>query len=175
MSDSTSSEGRPQEAIVFSNPSAVENQVSRLFHAPVERVFRMFTDLATLPYVFSPHPESVTIEQLDFRKGGLYSIVVRQEDGRSARFHGEYLEVDPPRRVVNTFETDTLPGTTAVETDEFEPVGNFTRVTVRWKFQSQAERDRMGGPQSEQILTSMWDQVAELLERSTPKLAEARA
>jgi uncharacterized protein YndB with AHSA1/START domain len=161
--------------MVFSNPSAVENQVSRLFHAPIERVFRMFTDPATLPYVFSPHPESVTIEKLDFRKGGLYSISVKQDDGSSTRFHGEYLEIDPPRRVVNTFEVDRLPGSSAVETDEFEPVGSFTRVTVRWKFQNQAARDRMGSPQTERALTKMWDHFAELLEAGSTTVAEAGA
>jgi uncharacterized protein YndB with AHSA1/START domain len=175
MSASTSSRGRPQEPTVFSNPSAVENQVSRLFHAPIERVFRMFTDPANLPYVFSTHPETVTIEKLDFRKGGLYSISVKQEDGSSTRFHGEYLEIDPPRRVVNTFEVDRLPGSTAVETDEFEPVGNFTRLTVRWKFQNQAARDRMGSPQAEQAITTMWDQFAERVEMGLTALAEAKA
>jgi uncharacterized protein YndB with AHSA1/START domain len=175
MSARTSSGRRAQEPIVFSEPSVVENQVSRLFHAPIERVFRMFTDPATLPYVFSPDPESVTIEKLDFRKGGRYSIAVKLEDGSSTRFRGEYLEVDPPRRVVNTFEVDLFPGTTAVETDEFEPVGDFTRLTVRWKYQSQADRDKMVGPQMERAVTTMWDKVAELLEDPSPKLAEARA
>jgi uncharacterized protein YndB with AHSA1/START domain len=175
MSASTNSGARRQEPTVFSTPSAVENQVSRLFHAPIERVFRMFTDPAYLPYVFSPHPENVTIEKLDFRPGGLYSISVRQKDGASVRFHGEYLEIDPPRRVVNTFEVDRFPGSTAVETDEFEPVGNFTRLVVRWKFQSQAARDRMGGAQAEQAIITMWDHVADLLEASATSLAEAMA
>jgi uncharacterized protein YndB with AHSA1/START domain len=161
--------------MVFTNPSTVENQVSRLFHAPIERVFRMFTDPASLPYVFSPHPETVTIEKLDFRKGGRYAISVKQDDGSSTRFQGEYLEIDPPRRVVNTFEVDRLPGSTAIETDEFEPVGSFTRLTVRWKFDSQATRDRMGSPQAERAITQMWDQFAELLEGGPTALAEARA
>lgn len=174
MSASTGSRRRSQEPTVFSEPSAVENQVSRLFHAPVERVFSLFSDPATVPYVFSPDPGSVTVEKYEFRKGGRYSIAVRQGDGSTVRFQGEYREIDPPRRVVNTFEVDLFPGASAVETDEFEPVGQFTRLTVRWKYLRQEDRDKMSGPAMEQAVTTMWDNVAELLEKASPKLAEAR-
>src|SRR5271170_1180175 len=110
MSTGTSVRGRAHEPIVFSQPSAVENQVSRIFRAPPERVFRLFTDAATLPYVFAPDPRSVTIEKLEFRKGGHYSIAVKMNDGSTVRFYGEYREIDPPRRVVNSFEVDMFPG-----------------------------------------------------------------
>lgn len=135
----------------------------------------MFTDEATLPYVFSPHPERVTIERLEFRKGGRYAIVVKQDDGSSLRFHGEYLEVEPPRRVVNTFNVGALKGAEAIETDVFEPIGDFTRVTVRWKFPRQEDRDKMGGADAERALTVMWDRVEELLEKGWPEAARAGA
>jgi uncharacterized protein YndB with AHSA1/START domain len=161
----TSSRRRSQEPMVFSQPSALENQVSRLFHAPLEKVFSVFTDPATIPYVFSPDPGSVTVERYEFRKGGHYSIAVKQEDGSSIRYQGEYREIDPPRRVVNSFEVEGLPARLAVETDEFEPVGQSTRVTVRWKFLRPEERAKMGGPAGELAITKMWDTVAELLEQ----------
>jgi uncharacterized protein YndB with AHSA1/START domain len=165
MSAARSDQRRPHETIEFSYPSAVENQVTRIFRAPIERVFHLFTDPTTLPYVFSPDPSSVTIEMLDFRKGGKYAIRVKTDDGSSVRFKGEYLEVDPPRRVVNTFEVDVFPGASAVETDEFEPVGDFTRVTIRWKYQRQADRDKMSGPDMERAVTTMWENVDALIEK----------
>ncbi len=168
MSGSTSARARPHEPIVVSQPSPLENQVSRVFRAPCDRVFRMFTAVETVPYVFSPHPERVTVEKLEFRKGGKYSISVRQDDGSSIRFHGEYREIDPPRRVVNTFNVGELPGAEAIETDEFEPVGDFTRVTVRWKFPRQQDRDKMGGPDAERALNAMWNRVDELLQQGWP-------
>ena len=90
MSAASSNRRSLHETIEFSQPSAVENQVSRIFRAPQARVFHLFTDPATLPYVFAPDPRSVTIEMMDFRRGGKYSIRVKQEDGSSVRFHGEY-------------------------------------------------------------------------------------
>lgn len=173
MSAASGSRRRSPETIEFSQPSKVENQVTRIFRAPPERVFRLFTEPATLPYVFAPDPKSVTIEKLDFRKGGEYSIRVKQDDGSSIGFRGEYLEIDPPRRVVNTFEVDRAPGTSAVETDVFESVGDFTRVTVRWKYQRQEERDQMSGPDMERAVTAMWENVERLLEKGL--LASANA
>lgn len=175
MNASASNRRGPHALTVFSQPSEVETQVTRIFRAPQERVFHLFTDAATLPYVFAPDPRSVTIEQLDFRTGGHYSILVKLDDGRSVRFHGNYREIDPPRRVVNSFEVDMFPGAAAVETDTFEPVGDFTRVTVSWKYQRQDDRDKMSGPQMENAVTAMFDNVAKLLERYSPELAEARA
>jgi len=175
MSAANRSRGPSSEPIVFSQPSPVESQVARIFRAPPERVFHLFTDPATLPYVFAPDPRSVTIEKLEFRKGGKYSIRVKMDDGRLVRFQGEYLEVTPPRRVVNTFEVDMFPGASAVETDEFEPVGDFTRVTVRWKYLRQADRDKMAGPEMERAVTAIWENVATLLEKGTPAKGYAGA
>lgn len=174
MTAGSSSAKRPQEPILFSQPSELENQVSRIFRAPPERVFRLFTEAATLPYVFAPDPSTVTIERLEFRKGGKYSIRVQMEDGSFVRFRGEYREIDPPRRVVNTFEVDVLPGAVAVETDDFDPVGDYTRVTVRWRYNRPEDRDKMAGPEMERAVTAMWENVDALLERGPPAAAGAR-
>ncbi len=151
-------------ATVVSQPSELENMATRLFRAPPERVFRLFTDPATAAVVFSPNPSDVTIEKMDFRKGGHYSIHVRLPDGSTVRFFGEYLEVDPPRRVVNTFEVSSQPGVVATETDEFEPVGGFTRVTVHWKYPTRQARDQMYGPEMETAVATMWENAARMVE-----------
>lgn len=173
MSASGNVRKRPHETMSFSQPSAVENQVSRVFRASPERVFHLFTDVATIPYVFARDPRTVTVEKLEFRTGGKYSIQVMQEGGKSVRIFGEFLEVVPPRRVVNTFAVDTAPESSAVETDIFEPEGDFTRVTIRWKFQRPEDRAKMGGPEQERVLTAMWDNVEVLLEKLLTESADA--
>ncbi len=84
MSAATSNRKGPHEPIVFSQPGPSENRVSRIFRAPPERVFRLFTDPATLPYVYAPDPKSVTIEKFEFRKGG--QVLLSGQNGR--RFLG---------------------------------------------------------------------------------------
>ncbi len=164
MEAATTNRTSVHSATVVSQPSEFENMATRLFRAPPERVWRLFTDPATAAVVFSPNPRDVTIEEMDLRKGGRYSIRVRLPNGSMVKFFGEYLEVDPPRRVVNTFEVSTQPGVVATETDEFEAVGGFTRVTVRWKYPTQQDRDQMYGPEMESAVATMWENAARLLE-----------
>lgn len=164
MTETASRSGRPQEPTKFSQPSDVENEVSRLFRAPREKVFRVFTDPQTVAYVWSPDPGLVTVETLEFRPGGRYVITVRGKDGGLTRFHGEFLEIDPPHRVVNTWHVSTLPGVEAIETDRFESEGDRTRVTIRWKFASREARDKMGGAEAEAAAVALWNNVDKLLE-----------
>ncbi len=149
----------------FSRVSELENEVTRLFHASPERVFRFFTDPATFPYVFSPDLSRVTMEKMDLRPGGSYSAVVRFPNGVTMRFSGEFREIDPPRRIVNTFSASSWPGVVALETDTFEPVGPFTRVRVRYRFASREDRDRMGGSGGEGGTADVWDHIDRLLQQ----------
>ena len=41
---------------------------------------------------------------LDVRDGGAYRITMQPPDGEAFHLRGEYSEVDPPRRLVYTFE-----------------------------------------------------------------------
>jgi uncharacterized protein YndB with AHSA1/START domain len=155
-----------RETTVFSRLNDLENQATRLFHAPPERVFQLFTAPETVALVFTTDPTRATVERYEFRPGGNYSIVVRRGDGTDCRFQGEFLEIDPPRRVVNTFEVSVWPGVRAVETDEFERVGQSTRLTVRWKFSSRADRDQMKGVGGPGGLAEQWDIIDDLLART---------
>ncbi len=163
MSTPSSDRTRAREPTVFRQPTELENEATRLFHAPRHRVFQFFTDAQTLAHGFSADPSRVTIEEFDFRVGGRFVIAVRQSDGSTVRFSGEYLEIDPPRRMVNTFVASAQPGLSSVETDEFEEVGSFTRLTVRWKFARREDRDAMYGPELERGVSASFDHVADLL------------
>lgn len=143
----------------LSQPSDLVTRATRLFRAPIERVYRVFTDPAYAPVVWADNPADVNVEEMDLRPGGRYALTVRGSDGATTRFHGEYLEVVPPRRIVNTFHVSALPGVRAVETDEFESVGPSTRLTVSWTFDTREDRDRMYGPELEEGLTASWDRV----------------
>jgi uncharacterized protein YndB with AHSA1/START domain len=166
MTEAESPGARAHEPTIFSQPSDRETRASRLFRAPVERVFRLFTDPATVPHLMSSDPGAVTIETMEFRPGGRFAFLVRQKDGSTVRFSGEYREIVPPRKVVNTFEVSLQPGVVAIETDEFEPVGEFTRITVTWQYTRTSDRDFMAGPAMEAEVTAIWDNLADLLARS---------
>ena len=78
-------------------------RMSRRFAASPERVFAAWTDPATVArWLFTgPDSERHTAE-LDVRVGGKWEITDRR-DGVDYRAIGEYLAVEPPRRLVFTF------------------------------------------------------------------------
>ncbi len=92
-------------------------RMSRRFAAAPEQVFAAWTDpaLAARWLFTTPDSESHSVE-LDLRVGGRWTITDRR-DGVDYTATGEYLEIDPPRRLVFTFG---MP--------QFSP--EFDRVTV---------------------------------------------
>jgi uncharacterized protein YndB with AHSA1/START domain len=75
-------------------------RLTRTLGAPVERVWRAFTDPARLAAWLWPE-RAGTVAEIDLRPGGLYRI-----DGRAAGFGvtGEYRIVEPPRLLVFTWQ-----------------------------------------------------------------------
>ncbi len=93
--------------------------------APPELVFRFFTesDLVTRWHG--------TYAECDARSGGVFFLNVTGEDTKI----GEFVEVDPPHRVVFTWGheaglDDFQPGSSTVEAT-FEPITSGTRVRIR--------------------------------------------
>ncbi len=116
--------------------SSVTDQVTVevLVEASPETIFPFFTD-----------PEKVvrwkgSSAELDPRPGGIYSVDVTHQ----ALARGEYVEVDPPRRVVFTWgwEGDEAvpPGSTTVEIT-LEPSGSTTLVRLVHSGLPEAKRD----------------------------------
>jgi uncharacterized protein YndB with AHSA1/START domain len=71
--------------------------------APRERVFALLTDPAELPGWWGPHGFAVPSVEVDLRPGGRYRFVMQPPDGDAFHLSGEFLEVDPPRRLTYTF------------------------------------------------------------------------
>ena len=72
--------------------------------APPERVFQAITDVDQMPrwWGFSTS-HRLTECTADLRPGGKWSSVGIRPDGSRFRVEGEYLEVDPPHRLVYTW------------------------------------------------------------------------
>jgi uncharacterized protein YndB with AHSA1/START domain len=79
--------------------------VAELFiAAPPARVFEALTDPAQMPKWWGQHDVyRITEATADLRPGGKWSSVGAAADGSSFRVDGEYVEVDPPRLLVHTW------------------------------------------------------------------------
>lgn len=95
--------------------------------APPQRVFRaVTTDELTRWWGFG-----VARYTGDIRVGGAWRTEGVAVDGQPFVVHGEFLEVDPPRKLVQTCHHWEPRGLVTTYGWQFESAGGGTRVTVR--------------------------------------------
>jgi uncharacterized protein YndB with AHSA1/START domain len=75
----------------------------RVLPAPRDEVFRAWTDPEQLRQWFTPLVGSLPGAEVDLRVGGAFRWTMQTARWRG-RFFGTYLEVDPPERLVFTWE-----------------------------------------------------------------------
>jgi uncharacterized protein YndB with AHSA1/START domain len=126
--------------VTITTPSDLEVTATRSFDAPRELVFAAHTEAEHLKKWWGRgNPLDVT---LDFRVGGSYRYV-EHSDGEQYAFRGEFREIVPNEKIVQTFEYEGMPGHIAVETLTFTDDGDKTVVTGTSRFDNKQDRDGM--------------------------------
>ncbi|GAC1322325.1 MAG: SRPBCC family protein [Chloroflexota bacterium] len=162
--------GSPNKMLV-STPSEREIMLTRDLDAPRDLVFAALSSAEHIPHWWGRARSTLSFCEIDARPGGHWRFVERDPDGNEFGFHGEFREIDPPRRVVQTFEWEGLPGHISVETMTLEDLGARTRVTIRSMFDTVEDRDGMLQSGMEKGAAESYDR----LERYVQSLADARA
>jgi uncharacterized protein YndB with AHSA1/START domain len=152
-------------ATTFTKLSDLEYEMSRLFDAPRELVFRVCTDPQHIPHWWGPRSVTTVVDEMDVRPGGKWRYVHRDPDGTEYGFHGEYREVVPPERLVSTFEFEGMPGHVVVDTVTFTEENGRTRLTSKSTFESAADLEGMLATGAESGAIETWERLAELLTR----------
>ena len=86
-----------------SEPGADPIIVEGYFVATPARVFRAWTDPNIVMKWFGPKPNSLHSATIDLRRGGAWQFLESKDEEKSVGFEGEYLEIDPGRRLVFTW------------------------------------------------------------------------
>ena len=108
-------------------PSELEIRVERVFDAPRAHVFSVWTDPELIPEWWG---DQTVVEEMDVRPGGKW----RFNTGYGA-VEGEFREVEPPTRLVQTFQNH-------LQTLEFEDLGDErTKLIQTMSFATTEERD----------------------------------
>jgi uncharacterized protein YndB with AHSA1/START domain len=155
----------PGATTMLTTPSDREISSVRIFGASRERVFAAYTDPELIPEWWGPRRMTTTVDQMDVKPGGAWRFINREPDGEEIGFRGIYREVTSPKRLVQTFEWDGMPGHVIVETATFEDLGGRTKVSTTSLFHTAEERDGMLALGMERGLTESHDRMAELLAR----------
>lgn len=119
--------------------------ITRVFDAPRDLVFKVWTDPRHLANWWGPRHHPATHLDMDVRPGGTWrNRLTSVETGADLWHHGVFREVVPPERLVFTFtwEEEGERGLETLVTVTFAEQGGKTRMTFRQApFQSVAERD----------------------------------
>jgi uncharacterized protein YndB with AHSA1/START domain len=136
----------------------------RLFDAPRGVLFDAMTDPESLKRWYGPRRLPVDSAEVDLRPGGHYRIVQRAADGALHGFHGEYREVVPGERLVQTWIYEGYPDSVAVITGDYDECDGMTWLTSTTVFPSFADRQGNVDSGAEAGARESWDRLAELME-----------
>jgi uncharacterized protein YndB with AHSA1/START domain len=109
-------------------PTDEQILITRDFDAPKHLVYRAWTTPELVKRWWSGHQGEMTIVEIDLRVGGRWRYVMVAEGGHEVAFHGEYREIVPNERIVNT-EVYEMPG--APEDEGALNIVTFTEVDGR--------------------------------------------
>jgi uncharacterized protein YndB with AHSA1/START domain len=113
-----------------SKAPAHQLQLRRVFKASPDRLFAAWTTPAELMRWHAPGPLTVTLAEADLRPGGRYRIHMQEPgDGKLHKVGGSYRLIDPPRKLVYTWQWDGDPIETQVTLD-FIPSGGGTELVL---------------------------------------------
>jgi uncharacterized protein YndB with AHSA1/START domain len=116
--------------------------ITREFDAPRELVFRAMTEPDLVKRWWSGERGEVTSAEIDLRVGGRWRYVMVARGELEVAFHGEYLEIAPAERVVQTEVFEGFPDAASTNTMTLEELeGGRTLMTTLVQHTSQEHRD----------------------------------
>ena len=125
-------------SIVTSRARAVADLADRLIlatveiAAPPERVFRAISSREIVDWWVAPGIFDTREWSGELRVGGRWQAS-GEVRGEPYALEGEFLEIDPPRKLVHTWQRAGTPGAPTTVTYVLDAVDGGTRVTLRHK------------------------------------------
>ena len=149
-------------AVSFTKPSDLEFRVERTFDHPIERVWAAYTDPALIPQWWG---QGTRVDRLDLWTGGGWRFVSAPGTDQESAVSGEYLEVSPPDRIVQTFGMEGPHGRSFTQTIELVRVGDGTRLAITSRFDTIEERNGVLAYGAEKGAIGGWVRLDALLKR----------
>lgn len=120
--------------------------VTRLIDAPVERVWRAWTDNAEIVRWWGPHGFTDESEHREFRPGGHWRHYMIGPDGTRFLNYATYKEIEPMKRIVllnGGAKEDDAKGMSFRSEITFKAVGKKTELTMRSVMATAEMRERV--------------------------------
>jgi uncharacterized protein YndB with AHSA1/START domain len=134
----------------------------RVFDAPRELVWKVYTEPERIAHWWGTHNSTTEVVRMDLRVGGGWHYISHAPDREPIGFFGDYLEVDPPERIVRTFSVDIPDFVPGRETMTLEDLGDGrTRIMERGHFGSMEDIEFQIGVGMVEGALGMYDRLAE--------------
>jgi uncharacterized protein YndB with AHSA1/START domain len=151
---------------VITLPSDTELVITRTFDAPRTLVFDALTQPEHVRNWYGTCTDGMLVCDIDFRVGGRWHYVLAGEPGgEDHSFSGEYLEIDPPSRLVSTEGYDNIPGAVYTATVTLEEEDGRTHLTTRLQYSSPEHRDGHIASGMEHGMNISYNRLEDLLTR----------
>ncbi len=136
----------------------------RRLHAPLEDVWRAWTEADALAHWFGPRNIERVEAEIELKVGGRYRFLMHATDGETHDVGGHYREVVRPHRLVFTWAWASTPDRESLVSVDLRADGDATLLTLT--HERFADREATEG-HAEGWAGSM-DKLAEVLQPGTP-------
>ena len=128
---------------VVTLPTDTQIVITREFAAPKHLVYRAYTEPDLIARWWSGERGEVTSVDVDLRVGGTWRYVMTANEGFEVAFHGEFREIVPNERLVNTEVYEGAPPGTgpALVTVELAEDAGRTRLQMLMELEDRETRD----------------------------------
>jgi uncharacterized protein YndB with AHSA1/START domain len=114
--------------------------LTRVFDAPRRLVFEAWTSAEHVAQWFAPRPFTTPRAKVDFRPGGVFSVVMLAPDGIEFPFEGKFEEIEAPTRIVFTGRIHD--GNSVHTTVAFAEQDGKTTLTVHQTYTMESDATR---------------------------------
>jgi uncharacterized protein YndB with AHSA1/START domain len=143
-------------------PADDEILITREFDAPRHLVYKAWTTPDLVMRWWSGQCGQMTLAEIDLRVGGLWRYVMVAECGHEIAFHGEYREIVPNERIVNTEVYEAIPGEGVLNIVTFTEVDGRTSLELLTQCGSRDVRDMIIGSGMEGGMQEQMDALEQL-------------
>lgn len=153
---------------VITFPSDTDILITRAFDAPAAKVFDAYTTPELVRRWWGFESAEWLACDIDLRVGGTWRFVTREENGFEVGFHGTYLEIERPGRLVSTEAYEGVPDpddSASVNTVTLVEVDGVTTMTVLCHYPSVEIRDAVIESGMESGMQVSYDRLEDIVTR----------
>jgi uncharacterized protein YndB with AHSA1/START domain len=122
-------------------PAEDQILIERDFAAPTALVWRAITEPNLVRRWWHAHRGEITVCEIDLRVGGKWRYAMRPSRGDEFAFYGEFLEIAPNQRIVQTETFEPFPDATATNTTTLSEHDGVTHLRTLVQHKTPETRD----------------------------------